>query len=153
MNIIALLKQDHKKVKELLTSISNTTKRAVKKRKKLFEQIKAELKLHEKIEEALFYPPLKKHSETKDLTFESYEEHALVDYLLTQLEKEEYDADEWAAKISVLKENVEHHIKEEEKKLFPRVKKVISTTELKNMAEKAEQIKKQQKTTGRGERI
>ena len=83
MDALALLKADHKKVDELLTEALETSSRAIKKRQSLLEKIKRELVNHEKIEEEYFYPVLKESDkEIKDLIYEAYEEHDLVNHVL-----------------------------------------------------------------------
>src|SRR5687768_18591492 len=78
MNAFTLLKTDHEKVAEILASIEETTERAAKGREELFNRLKAELDLHAKIEEEIFYPALEDSEETREVTLEAYEEHRLV---------------------------------------------------------------------------
>jgi len=143
MDAITLLKQDHKKVTDLMNTLEETSTRAKVARKKLFSQIKFELDVHTAIEEELLYPLLKKNSETRSLAFEAYEEHALVKHLLAQLETEQVHTEEWTGKFMVLKENVTHHVKEEEKDIFPKLKKQMSTDQLKKLGEKMMEMKEQ----------
>src|SRR5687767_15605454 len=77
MNAFTLLKTDHEKVAEILASIEETTERAAKGREELFNRLKAELDLHAKIEEEIFYPALEDSEETREVTLEAYEEHRL----------------------------------------------------------------------------
>ena|ERR1700677_3927055 len=116
----ALLKKDHAKVKDILNEILQTTTRATKKRSDLLAELKEELQLHEKIEEKLFYPELKAKPETKELALEAYEEHHLVDDLMAKIESIDVGDESWKAKVTVLLECLEHHIKEEEKEIFPK---------------------------------
>ena len=113
MNAIELLKADHDKVKKLL-ELESTTERGVKTRTELFATIKGELTVHEAIEEEIFYPALKAHPKAKDIVLESYEEHHVVDLLMGELESLPVDDEQWGAKAVVMKENIEHHIEEEE---------------------------------------
>ena len=71
MDALSLLKEDHDKVKKLLEDLDSTTERGVKTREQLFNKIKQELEIHEAIEEEIFYPALKDHPKTKDLTLEA----------------------------------------------------------------------------------
>ena len=84
------------------------------------------LDVHARIEETIFYPELKKADETRDITLEAFEEHRLVKQLLGELEEMDKGAEEWTAKFTVLKENVEHHVEEEEGEMFPKARKVSS---------------------------
>ena len=125
MNAFTLLKADHKKVAGLLEKIDETTERAVKTREELFTQLKSELDIHTRIEEEIFYPALKEADETRDITLEAYEEHNVVKTLLGELASLGKDQEEWTAKFTVLKENIEHHVEEEEGEMFPKAKKVL----------------------------
>ena len=126
MNAFELLKADHDKVAKLLKRIDETTEHGVKTREDLFTQVKSELDLHAQIEETIFYPALREADATRDITLEAYEEHRIVKQLLTELESMSKDSEEWTARFSVLKENVEHHVEEEEGEMFPKAKKVLS---------------------------
>ncbi|HMF58490.1 MAG TPA: hemerythrin domain-containing protein, partial [Pyrinomonadaceae bacterium] len=119
MNAFELLKEDHKKVSEIFAKLEETTERAVKTREEVFARLQTELEIHTRIEEQIFYPAIKDAEETHDITLEAYEEHAVVKTLLGELAKEPKDTEEWAAKLKVLKENVEHRVEEEEGEMFP----------------------------------
>ena len=118
MDAIALLKDDHDKVKKLLAELETTTERGVKTRTELFATIKGELTVHEIIEEEIFYPTLKAHPKARDIVLEGYEEHHVVDLLMGELESLDVDDETWGAKAKVMKENIEHHIEEEEGEMF-----------------------------------
>jgi iron-sulfur cluster repair protein YtfE (RIC family) len=141
MTILELLKKDHKVVKDILKELGETPSGAIKTKSGLFRKLKNELVLHEKIEETIFYPPLKKHKETKDLILEAYEEHHVVDLILQELEELEPKEESWMPKLTVLKENLEHHIHEEEKELFPKVKKILDQATLIKMGEEMQLMK------------
>ncbi len=141
MTILELLKKDHKVVKDILKELGETSPRAIKTKIGLFKNLKHELDLHEKVEETIFYPPLKKHNETKDLILEAYEEHHVVDLILQELEELEPKEESWMPKLTVLKENVEHHIHEEEEELFPKVEKIFDQDTLIKMGKEMLQMK------------
>ncbi|HEU4930488.1 MAG TPA: hemerythrin domain-containing protein [Pyrinomonadaceae bacterium] len=145
MDVFALLKADHEKVAEMMEKIEDTTERAVKARTETFTKLKTELDLHAMIEEKVFYPVLEEADETRDITLEAYEEHRLVKQLLTELESEPNDTEEWTAKFTVLKENVEHHVEEEEDEMFPKARKALSKEQIESLGEKVEQAKRQNK--------
>jgi hemerythrin superfamily protein len=130
MDAIALLKADHDKVKKLLTELETTTERGVKTRAELFATIKGELTVHEIIEEEIFYPELKAHPKAKDIVLEGYEEHHVVDLLMGELESLPVDDETWGAKALVMKENIEHHIQEEEGEMFRTARQVFDKAEL-----------------------
>ena len=146
MDAIALLKEDHEKVKKLMTELEDTTERAVKTREQKWTKLLKELTIHENIEEEIFYPALLEHPLAKDLVLEAMEEHHLVDDIVRQLKETAFDDEHWAAKFKVTKENVEHHIEEEETAMFKISRQVFSKAELAELgarmeATKAEQLK------------
>jgi iron-sulfur cluster repair protein YtfE (RIC family) len=145
MNALKLLKQDHDTVAQLLEKIDQTTERALKTREEFFARVKTELDVHAKIEETIFYPALENEEETRDITLEAFEEHRVVKQLLSELEKMAKDDEQWTAKFTVLKENVEHHVEEEEDEMFPKVRKVLSNADLETLGARLEEAKKEQK--------
>lgn len=145
MDAIQLLKEDHQKVKKILDELEKTTERGVKTRRELFTKLMAELTVHEKIEEEIFYPAVKERAETKkveELIAESYEEHHLVDVVAAELEQTPFEAEEWGAKFKVMKENIDHHaFEEEEGKLFPKVRRAFSAAELEDLGTRMLELK------------
>lgn len=151
MNAIELLKADHKKVRALLEELANTTFRAAKKRTDLLGKIATELEIHTKIEEEIFYPAFKKAGEKAEdakMFFEAKEEHRAVSKLvLPDLKKTRTGSEQFGARAKVLKELVEHHIKEEEGDMFPRAEKLMSTDELQQLGERLDARKRELKAT------
>jgi hypothetical protein len=145
MNAFTLLKADHEKVAGILESIEETTERAVKGRDELFAQLKAELDLHAMIEEEIFYPALEETEEAREITLEAYEEHRLVKQLLAELEAEPKDTEEWTAKFTVLKENIEHHVEEEEGEMFSKARQSLTKEEIETLGERLQEAKQQNK--------
>jgi hypothetical protein len=145
VDAIALLKADHDKVKELLSELETTTERGVKTRSELFATIKGELTVHEIIEEEIFYPELKAHPKAKDIVLEGYEEHHVVDLLMGELEALPVEDESWGAKALVMKENVEHHIEEEEGEMFKTARSVFDAAELEDLGARMEERKLQAK--------
>lgn len=131
---VALLKQDHAVVRELLGQFENATGA---RREKLRVKIDSELKVHTTIEEEIFYPAYReaaRKKEDKKLYFEAVEEHHVVDMVLPEVGEGE-DNEQLKAKAKVLKELVEHHADEEEKEMFPRARKLFSKDELVELGE------------------
>jgi len=145
MNPFNLLKSDHEKVAGILESIDETTERAAKGREDLFARLKQELDVHTRIEEDIFYPALEDSEETRDVTLEAYEEHNLVKKLLAELEAAPKDTEEWTAKFTVLKENIEHHVEEEEGEMFKKAQKVLSKDEIETLGDRLQEAKSQNK--------
>jgi hemerythrin superfamily protein len=133
MDAIAMLKADHDKVKKLLDELETTTERGMKTRAELFSTIKGELTIHELIEEEIFYPALKSHPKAVDIVLEGYEEHHVVDLLMGELEDLDVADETWGAKAVVMKENIEHHIEEEEGEMFPKARQVFDRQELEEL--------------------
>ncbi|HBB88234.1 MAG TPA: hemerythrin [Blastocatellia bacterium] len=150
MNAFTLLKADHKKVAGILEKIDETTERGVKTREELFTQLKTELDTHTRIEETIFYPALKDVDETRDITLEAYEEHNVVKTLLGELESLGKGEEEWTAKFAVLKENIEHHVEEEEGEMFPKARKVLGEDGAETLGTRMEKAKGEQKAAAAG---
>ena len=130
---IAILKEDHKKVRGLLGELEETSEHASGRREKLLTTIEQELKIHTKIEEEIFYPAFREAAEKKDdkkLYCEAVEEHHVVDLVLPEIKATAADSEEFGAKAKVLKDLVEHHAEEEETEMFPRAKKLMDRGEL-----------------------
>jgi hemerythrin superfamily protein len=143
MDVYKLLKDDHKKVKGIFNELEDTTERALKTREHLFVNLKMELTLHAEAEEKFFYPRVEKPKATHELTLEAYEEHKVVKTLLAELDADAKNTEEWAAKLKVLKENVEHHVEEEETELFPKAKKILTDAEAEEIAVEIEAFKEE----------
>jgi hemerythrin-like domain-containing protein len=151
MDAMSLLKEDHRKVKKLLAELESTTERGVKTREELFMKVKQELVVHEALEEEIFYPALKEHPKTKEIALEGYEEHHVVDTVMAEIEGVAYDDEKWGAKFTVMKENLEHHIEEEEGEMFKQAKQVFDQDELAQLGEsmkaRKEDLMRQQAAT------
>lgn len=128
MDPLQRLKKDHTTVKGLFKKIDKAEKPAQK--RELFGQIRAELERHTGIEERALYPALKAHEQVAELVNESYQEHHVVDLLIGEIARLQPDDEAFDAKVTVLQENVEHHIEEEEKELFKLAKKLLGEAEL-----------------------
>ena len=119
---IALLKADHKEVKAMVEQFKKS--RSESTQAKLAQQICAALKVHSQIEEEIFYPAardaLKKGGELID---EAEVEHTSVKELIAKIEGGSPGDDLWEAEVKVLGEYVNHHVKEEEGEIFPKVRK------------------------------
>ena len=125
-----MLERDHVKVKGLLARLDATTPRAVVTRRELFSRIKTELTVHETIEEEIFYPALKSHPRAKAIVLEGIEEHNVVDNLLGELSAIAPSQEVWGPKATVMRENIEHHIEEEESDMFPKARGIFDHAEL-----------------------
>lgn len=141
MDAISLLKDDHDKVKKMLSELDSTTERGVKTREQLLAKLRRELVVHEGIEEEVFYPALRKHPKTKEIVLEAYEEHHLVDMVMAEIEDVPFDSETWGAKLTVMKENLEHHIEEEEGEMFKQAREVFDKDELEELGDRMAAMK------------
>jgi hemerythrin-like domain-containing protein len=142
---IDLLTEDHQKLRDLLTELTDTTNRASKKRTELLEKIKKEILVHSQLEEEIFYPAFKRAngSEHKKMYFEAVEEHRAVSALvLPDLETTDVTSDAFAGRAKVLKELIEHHAEEEEEELFPKARKALSDARLKELGAQMQELRR-----------
>jgi len=145
---IALLKQDHEKVRNLLDELEKAAENGGTEAEALLETIENELKIHTTIEEEIFYPAFKEAASKKDdskLYYEAVEEHRVVDLVLPEIDTGDAGSPELAAKAKVLKDLVEHHADEEEKEMFPRARKLMDKDELATLGEQLSQRKEELK--------
>lgn len=143
MDAFELLEQDHRKVEKIFEQLEPTTERAVKTREELFERLKHELDVHTHIEETILYPVLKQVAETRDITFEGYEEHGVAKTLLEEMNSMDVNSEVWTAKLKVLQEAIEHHVEEEEGEMFKEARGALSQEEIDEIGEKMQLRKKQ----------
>jgi hemerythrin superfamily protein len=141
VDALTLLERDHRLVKQILADGEKTTERGEKTRAELFARLKRELTIHEQIEEEVLYPALKANAKSRDIALEAYEEHHVVDEILSELEMTEPSDETWGAKFKVAKENLEHHIEEEEGEMFTKTRQIFSDEELEEMGARMEEIK------------
>jgi len=145
MNAITLLKNDHKTVEDLFKRFEKLGPRAVKTKQDVVERIVRELSIHAAIEEMVFYPAIREAVENGDpdkMVLESLEEHHIVKWVLWELEQMTPADERFDAKVTVLMENVRHHVKEEEKELFPQVNKIFGRAQLDELGQAMANLKK-----------
>lgn len=135
MDAFELLKADHRKVAKLFDQLESGERNT---KLDLFKQINRELDLHAHIEETILYPALEKPEETHELTLEAYEEHKVVKTLLAELAGATAATDEWQAKAKVLRENVEHHVEEEEGELFKKADDALADEQIEALGTRME---------------
>jgi hypothetical protein len=147
MDALTLLKNDHEELKKHLDAGEDTTERAVKTRAEILDTVSTLLIAHERIEEEIFYPALKEHPNARDIVLEGYQEHHVVDMLVDELQEMVENEERWGAKFKVLKENIEHHVEEEEGEMFKAARKVFSEQELEALGEQMEKMKNETLTS------
>jgi hemerythrin superfamily protein len=137
MDAIRVLKTDHQSIEGLFRELEAAGPRAIKTKTRLVKKITAGLSTHAYIEERIFYPDVR--SKVPDLTsqvLEGMEEHHIVKWTLHELDGMTPDDEEYGAKLAVLMENVRRHVKEEERGLFPGLRKTLTRDELSELGDR-----------------
>jgi hemerythrin superfamily protein len=127
VDAVGLLEGQHREMEDLFEKLEKASGRDAK--RKVFTEIADKLAIHATIEEQDFYPAVKA-KRTEDILLESLEEHLGIKRVLADLLAMDVDHETFEAKAKVLKEQVEHHVGEEEDDLFPKVKKLLDTETL-----------------------
>jgi hemerythrin superfamily protein len=136
----AMLMSDHKAVKALFKEFEKAESK--QKKAELVAQICAELEVHMQIEEEIFYPAVKAALKDHELVPEGKVEHASVKELIVQVKGVKPDGEDYDARVKVMGEMIEHHVKEEESEMFPKAKKTKLDMEAlgAKMAERKEEL-------------
>ena len=142
---VALIKADHRKVEQLFREFEEAGDRAYRTKQELVSQIVLELEVHATIEEESYYPAVeaKAKKDGKELVAEAVEEHHVVKVLLGELAGMSAEDDAFDAKVTVLMENVRHHVEEEESELLPQSEDVLGEDELARLGEEMAVRKRQ----------
>ncbi len=135
MDVFKLLKQDHKEVQQLFKKIEDSSDSAIKTRAKTYKELAKELTVHARLEERIVYPRLRQIEDLEETVKEGIEEHHVVEQLMEEIAQMPADDEQWMAKVTVLKEMVEHHVEEEEKELFPKAAKKLEKDEIEELAQ------------------
>ena len=137
MDAIVLLKEDHKTVERLFKEFEKIKEAgSASQRRSLVDEFIKELTTHAYIEETIFYPAAREAvPETNDHVLESVEEHHVVAWLLSELQHVDAGDETFNAKVTVLIENVRHHVEEEEQEWFPEVRKAMGRKRLVELGE------------------
>lgn len=133
---VVLLNADHRRLQALLKSLQSA--RTASRRSALIEQTADALRMHTEMEESIFYPAFRAAAQSardRQMFHEATEEHHAVDVVLPECRSATADADVFAARAKVLRELVEHHIKEEQDVMFPRARRILSAQELHELGE------------------
>ena len=133
MNIFEAIREDHdrhRRMLDLLTKTSGDTKQ----RRKLYKTIKEELKVHAEIEERHFYIPLIEEDMTQDHARHGMHEHHAIDELIVKLDETDMDSPAWLVHAKSLREQVEHHLDDEEHKIFQLAGKVLTEAQKTQLA-------------------
>ena len=142
MDAITLLKNDHRSVEKLFKRFEHAGEKAYAEKRKLVDRIIEELSQHAAIEEQVFYPVARATVPgTEDIALESLEEHHIVKWVLSELEGMDPHDERFDAKVTVLIENVRHHVEEEESEFFPKVRDRLGRNDLGEVGDALAQAK------------
>jgi len=133
-----LLKKDHRQVEQIMSQLEDVSE---EQREELFSALQDEYTEHCQLEEKFFYPQLQKVNELKELAEDALEEHGQTKDLLAQLEDLLDEEDEFDSTFEEFRDAVQHHVKEEENKVFRRCTDFISDQQLRDIAMKCVQEK------------
>jgi hypothetical protein len=141
------LKKDHDQVKEMMTRIEGLSPRASASKVKLFQEMKAALTAHLRAEEKVFYDAMKPDKSARVSALEGFEEHHVADVLMREISRLSPSNEKWTAKFTVLKENVEHHVEEEEGEIWAKARAMFDDARGRELgqafvAEKEKQLSK-----------
>jgi hemerythrin superfamily protein len=133
---IAFLKSEHRAVEDLFKKFEKAGDGATKQKRQLVDQMIAELSRHAAIEEQVLYPWCREYIEGEDdEVLEALEEHHVVKWLLWELESLSARDERFDAKVTVMMENVRHHVEEEESDLFSDLRDVATRAELRELGD------------------
>lgn len=133
MTIFEALRQEHEIQRHLIDKLIKTEGKT-EERKKIFADLKHELKIHEDAEERHFYIPLMKKDMTQEKARHSVAEHHEMDELIEQLEDVEMDASNWLKIAKDLEHQLIHHLDEEEHEVFQMAGKVLTEQQKTDLA-------------------
>ncbi|MFI8320506.1 hemerythrin domain-containing protein [Streptomyces sp. NPDC085529] len=143
MDGIVLLREDHKTVEKLFKEFERAGDDAPRRKRELADDVIRELTAHAWIEEQVFYPAAREAApDTKDHVLESVEEHHAVLWMLSELVGLDPEDERFDAKMTVLIENVRHHVEEEESDWFPEVRKAMGRKRLVELGERMAEERK-----------
>ncbi|MEY2581689.1 MAG: hypothetical protein QOE09_1538 [Ilumatobacteraceae bacterium] len=142
MDAITLLRNDHQNVQALFKRFEKAGDTAHTEKREIVDRIIEELSVHAAIEEQLFYPVARATvPETEDIALESLEEHHIVKWVLSELVDMDPRNERFDAKVTVLIENVRHHVEEEQNEFFPKVRNGLGRKELTDLGAAMEKAK------------
>ncbi len=142
MLIYDRIRQDHDEAREMIARLKDTTSRAWKARRDLFDRLKLEMWVHHKVEEAVFYAHLRAGDDMHGEAMEALNEHHTANGLFEELDTFPVDSEEWLMKFKALSELVDHHMTEEEDEFFKTARRIIPTDVAELMGERFDARKK-----------
>lgn len=143
MDALTLLRSDHKTVESLFKRFEKAGDKAYVAKREIVDRIIEELSVHAAIEEQVFYPTARSRvPKTENIALESLEEHHILKWVLSELEGLDPRDERFDAKVTVLIENVRHHVEEEQTEFFPLVRNAMGRAELEELGKALASAKK-----------
>ncbi len=147
MDIFELLKKDHESVLSLFDELEQMEQKESRKKSsrqdKVFNQLKQEIEAHTQGEEELLYPQLQEDEDLHPMILEAVEEHHVAKMLLGELGGMPEKNEQWSAKLTVLRENIEHHIDMEEGELFVGAQEIMESKQRKELGDRMAEFKEE----------
>ncbi len=136
-DIFDLLEEDHREIRQLLIRVAD------KEDYQAFPALAAEITAHVEAEEQAFYQPLqdRREQELHETVLEGFEEHHVGELVMRELDRNNRGSERWHAKAMVFKEIIEHHLEEEETRLFPQAREIIHDGQAEAMGQEFERLK------------
>ena len=154
MDAIALLKADHKAVSKLFREYKASKRAGRANRSKIIDKVIKELSIHAAIEETVFYPAVREAiPKLEDDILESLEEHHVLKWTLEELSTLDVDDERYDAKVTVMMEQVRHHVEEEETDWFPKVRAKLDRAQLQELGAALQKAKRSAPRTPEPDRV
>jgi hemerythrin superfamily protein len=148
MDAITLLKNDHRRIEKLFTRFERTGERARKTRRRIVDQVAADLTTHTTLEEHVFYPLVRQSVADSDyVILEAREEHHVVKLLLNELAEISPSDERFAPKVAVLIQAVREHVEREEREIFPRMRKSVGRARVVEIGDAMSKLQRKTRTS------
>jgi hemerythrin superfamily protein len=141
MDIYSYLRKDHRKISDLMEQVVNA--RGLDRREELFDEIAQELLLHAETEQATFYAALESEEETEEKIEDAEQDHAEVTEYIERLSRVSVESEKWLEIFGELKHAVEHHVRDEETRIFEKAMQVLDDDEAEQLADEMDRLKEQ----------
>lgn len=136
-----LLKRDHAEFDALFRDFESA--KGFDEKYAIFQRVRSGLDVHMQIEEELVYPAFMKVDEVRDLVKEGIQEHRMVKQLLAEVGRLDATDRAFPTRVKTLRDNVQHHVEEEEGEIFPKVEKEMFGKDLDELGRKVEERRAQ----------
>jgi hemerythrin-like domain-containing protein len=141
-----MLHEEHLQVMDMLNQLKEMPDSDMSGREEMFTRLKSALAPHMKAEEKAYYPILRQNTESKMDAMEAMEEHHIAEVSMMELDKMSKDEEFWAPKLSVFRELINHHVQEEESKVFKDTKDYLSEDQIQEISQNFQEAKESAKS-------